>query len=379
MDEGLLSRMASTLQHRGPDDHGQYVHGAVGLAHRRLSIIDLSSAGRQPMSTPDGRFVLVFNGEIYNYRELRDRYLRTTALRSTSDTEVLLHLLERRGVDVLSELRGMFALALWDNQRQELLLARDPFGKKPLYYADLSGVFLFASEVKALLEHPAVSRDIDHVALVKYFLYESVPAPLTGFRDIRQVPMGHYVRVVRNGFELKRWWWPRYVPKYHLSEREALNLLDAKLATAVRRRMVSDVPVGVFLSGGVDSTTIAWYMRRATEAPLHTFSISFSERSFNESHYAQQASQALGTLHHEMGFALADFHRTLARVLPLMDIPFADASLLPTYAVSELARSVITVALDGDGGDELLAGYGTFFAAELSERLPRLSPRLPWQ
>jgi asparagine synthase (glutamine-hydrolysing) len=378
VDPAALSAMLTTVQHRGPDDAGNYVEGSLGLAHRRLAIIDLSQAGKQPMTTPDGRFTIVFNGEIYNYQELKDRYLKGVVLRSASDTEVLLNLLARQGVEALSELRGMFAFALWDRERKELTLACDPFGKKPLYYLETPDLFLCASEAKAILAHPGVDRSIDRAALTKYFLYEYVPSPATAFREVRQLSAGHSMRVTQDSLVIERWWQPQYRPKYHLAEKEALQQLDAKLEIAVRRRMIADVPVGVFLSGGIDSTTIAWYMKQVSTVPLHSFSVSFHEHSFDETQYAREAAQALGTVHHETQFGLTEFHQALGSVLQLLDIPFADASLLPTYVVSKLARPEVTVVLDGDGSDELFGGYGTFSAAQFSLWLERM-PAFVWR
>lgn len=375
VDKAVLLRMASVLQHRGPDDSGYMIEHNIGLAHRRLAVIDLSAAGHQPMTTPDGRFTLVFNGEIYNYRELAKKYCQGVELKSDCDTEVLLHMLAREGAGALPELRGMFALALWDAREQRLLLARDPFGKKPLYWAVRGDTFLFASEVKSLLLSPWVSREMDAGAAVKYFLYEYVPAPSTGFKDVWQVPMGHCAEVTADSLNVRQWWKPTYQPKHvGISEKQARGMFDTKLAKAVERRMVSDVPVGVLLSGGLDSTCISWYMRQISSAPLHSFSVSFDEASFDESRYARLAARAVGTVHHDVRFTVERFHEALEQVMPVMDIPLGDASLLPTYVVSQLAKSEITVALDGDGSDELLGGYGTFRAAEMAERLPNMAP-----
>lgn len=369
-----IKGMVKSLRHRGPDDEGVHVGEGIGLGHRRLSVIDLTSSGRQPMMSEDGRYALVFNGEIYNYRELRKEYCSDVKFQSSSDTEVLLHMLIKQGEAGLSNLRGMFALAFWDKEERRLLLARDPFGKKPLYYSMRNNTFLFASEIKALLKYGLVGSEADKEALTKYFLYEYVPAPETGFKDIKQVPMGHYMAVTENSVEVKKWWAPALLPKQtELSEGEAARGFDERMRAAVERRMIADVPVGLLLSGGLDSTTIGWYMKQASSAPIHSFSVSFEEESFNEGGFAEQAARALGTEHHDIQFGLNEFHQTLGEAVEKMDIPFGDASFLPTYLVSKLARSHITVALDGDGSDELLGGYGTFQAAELSERLPKLS------
>ena len=351
---------------------GVFVEGNFGMAHRRLSIIDLSVAGKQPMSSLDGRYTIVFNGEIYNYQELREKYCRGIEMRSQSDTEVLLHVLAQRGAKGLSELRGMFALAFWDSDEKKLLLARDPFGKKPLYYSVHGDSVVFGSEVKALLKYLGVSHEVDETAITKYFLHEYVPSPKTGWRDIQQVPMGHYAEITKSTFEVKEWWQPSFTPKAKLTEKEIIQQLDDKLKVAVERRMIADVPVGVFLSGGLDSTTIAWYMKQTQKSDVHSFSISFEDDSYNEGGYAASAAKSIGTVHHDKQFGLEEFKRALDVVIEKMDVPFADASLLPTYAVSEMARERIVVALDGDGSDELLGGYGTFKAALVSEAVAKV-------
>jgi asparagine synthase (glutamine-hydrolysing) len=321
------------------------------------------------MSTLGQRFTLVFNGEVYNYRELAKRYLSQIKLRSGSDTEVLLQLLALYGVQSLPWLRGMFAFALWDAIERQLFLARDPFGKKPLYYYQRGNLFCFASEVKALLVHPAVPRRADRTALSKYFLYEYVPAPATGFQDIRQLPAGSWLTVQETGMQQERWWQPRFLPKRDVPLEQATKELDGHLQTAVERRLVADVPVGLFLSGGLDSTTLLWYVRQLVKSPLHTFSVGFAERSFNESHFARMAAEAFGTVHHHVPFSLATFHSTVQLLQDNLDVPLADASLLPMYVVSQAAREHITVGLDGDGSDELFGGYGTFQAAQVAAKL----------
>lgn len=368
VDANTLQSMNACLKHRGPDDSGLYINREIGLAHRRLSIIDLSSAGHQPMTTPDGRFTIAFNGEIYNFRNLQKKYLSNLPLKSKSDTEVLLHLLASRGISTLPLLRGMYALALWDNEEKQLTLARDPFGKKPLYYADLNGTLIFASEIKALLKYPQLTGELDPVAITKYFLYEYAPAPASGYQNIHQVPIGSYLQVIPDHASCIRYWQPQFLPKSRPQNTAAQ--LDKLLSVAVTRRLVSDVPVGLFLSGGMDSTTIGWYMRQNTREPIHSFSVSFEENSsFDESSYAKLAADKLGLEHHTLDFTLDTFRQTIEEIAPLIDIPFADASLLPTYAISKLARRHITVALDGDGSDELFAGYGTFTAAQVANYL----------
>ncbi len=366
LDGAILSAMSAQLAHRGPDDSGQFIDKSCGLAHRRLAIIDLSAAGHQPMTTPDGRYTIIFNGEIYNYRELRQKFLSHLPFVSESDTEVLLKLLAQRGVKALPLLRGMFAFAFWDANKRELLLARDHFGKKPLFYSDLKSTFVFASEPKALLQHPEVSNHLDLKAATKYFLYEYPPSPATGYRDIAQLPMGSYLSLTSTGFKVKPYWQMTTQPKLNSTEKNILKSLDTLLNKAVERRLISDRPVGLFLSGGLDSATIGWYMRQQTAKPLHSFNVSFKEPSFNESSFARQVAESISLEHHDIPFTVNEFRSALEEVAPLLDMPLADASLLPCFLMSKVARRHITVALDGDGGDELFGGYGTFKAARVA-------------
>lgn len=376
VDRNTLERMRDTLAYRGPDAAGVYLDGRVGLGIRRLAIIDLPG-GTQPLVSHDGRYALVFNGEIYNFRELRGPLESRFPFRTHSDTEVLLYHLIAHGTAGLKDLNGMFAFALWDRERSELTLARDRFGKKPLYYADLPGVFLFGSEPKSLLAHHAVSKTLDDEALTSYFLYEYIPAPRTPYAAMKKLPPGCLLRVTQRETELRRWWTltppdPRFAP--HPKPHVRRGQLDAHLHAAIADRMVADVPVGVLLSGGIDSATIAWYMRQHTEH-LHSFSVSFEEKTFDESAYATLAAGALGTMHHVVPFSLDAFRATLARLRQDLDEPLGDASFLPTLAVSLQAKNTVTVVLDGDGADELFLGYDTFPAYEVSlwyARLPRL-------
>ena len=363
-----IEDMARSIVHRGPDDSGMWHSKNIWLGFRRLSILDLSLAGHQPMVSADGQYILVFNGEIYNYQQLREKYCAGVELRSTSDTEILLHLLAQKGSTIIPELRGMFAFALWDREAEELLIGRDAFGKKPLYYVDTPDIFLFASEPKALLASSLIEKKVDEATLAAYFQHEYVVVPATGWKGIKQLAMGQCMRVTKEKTEITQWWKPVFHPKHTtLSEEKALEALDTLLNQAVERRMVADVPVGVFLSGGLDSTTITWYMKQHKPQSLHSFAVSFTEPSFNESAFSESAASSLGTTHHDILFTLDTFKQALTEIMPRMDIPLADASLLPTYVLSKEAKKHITVALDGDGSDELFAGYGTFAAAEIAE------------
>lgn len=373
--EADLLKMREAIAYRGPDDRGEFVTDEVGLGHRRLSILDLSHAGHQPMQTPDGAYSLVFNGEIYNFKQLREKYLSDVTFISTSDTEVLLYLLQRQGLRILPELRGMFTFAFWDGNKKELLLARDPFGKKPLYYIWQENQFAFASEPKALL--PLVAKKNDTGEQARYALHEYVPSPATGWAGITQLAMGQAAVVTKETMEITTWWKPLFTPKRHRSFAEQVKRFDDLLGQAVERRMIADVPVGLFLSGGLDSTTILWYMRQAGAKDLHSCSVSFAQKSFDETKHIRLAAEHLRSEHHEMVFDVKTFHGVLPELVERMDIPFADASLLPTYALSSLARNYMKVVLSGDGADELLGGYGIFPAAQAASRVDWL-PSQVW-
>ena len=377
VDAQVLQRMTDRVKHRGPDDSKIWVQGAAGLGHARLSIIDLSAAGAQPMATPDGRYRLVFNGEIYNYSALREKYCRGIVFKSTSDTEVLLNLLIRQGPNILSELKGMFALALWDQEKQEVMLARDAFGKKPLYYWQDKNILLFASEIKALAEHPMVKLTMSKKAVISYLIYEYVPEPETGWEGVWQLPMGCWAKVSARGMKITQWWKACFEPKTVIAEKDAAEKFDHLMRQSVQRRLVADVPVGLLLSGGIDSTAVGWYMKSINTTELHSFSIGFEENMFNEAGYAQQAASVLGTRHHHRDFGIAEFKYYCDR-LEQMDVPLGDSSLLPTLAVCDMASKELPVVLDGDGSDELLGGYGVFEAAAWAEKLPSL-PRSWWQ
>lgn len=361
--------MRDALTYRGPDAAGEYFDNFVGLGHRRLSIIDLSG-GKQPFSTPDGRYTLVFNGEIYNYRELRQKLQNHYRFTTNSDTEVLLYHYLAHGPAGLGKLNGMFACAIWDRETRELFLARDRFGKKPLYYLVDDQRCIFASEPKSILLYLDKKPGLDRAALTQYFFYEYIPSPRTPWETIKKLEPGHWLIVTPTEIKTEQWWTLYPLPRDYAGQGSFDQLLDA----AVQARLVADVPVGVFLSGGLDSSTITWYMRQHTK-DLHSFSVSFTERSFDESSYAQQAARALKTIHHDIVCTPDSVQPLLDTILPRLDEPLADASLLPTTLVSQLAKEHVTVVLDGDGADELLYGYDTFAAyqlARLADHVPTL-------
>lgn len=374
-DRALLEAMRDTLVHRGPDSAGLALDGPAGLAARRLAIIDVEG-GDQPLANEDGTVTVVQNGEIYNYRELR-RWLagRGHSLRTRSDTEVLAHLYEEDGPSFVLRLRGMFALALWDARRGRLVLARDRFGIKPLFYARARGALAFASELKALLRQPGFSRDVDPEALRAYLAFNSVPAPYTIFREARKLPPGHLLtwEPGRGEPRLERYARPAPAPVGALrteSEAELAVELRARLADSVRAHLVADVPVGVLLSGGVDSSALAAFA--ATESPgrVSTFTIGFEESSFDERGRARLVAERYGTDHHELVLR-PDAATLLGELAVAFDEPLGDSSAIPTYLVSRLAAGHVKVVLSGEGADELFGGYFTYVADRLA---PWLGP-----
>jgi asparagine synthase (glutamine-hydrolysing) len=377
VDADVLRRMNATLVHRGPDDDGLYVDGAAGLGFRRLSIIDLAG-GHQPLSNEDGSLWIVFNGEIYNYRSLRAELEgRGHRFRTETDTEVIVHLYEDFGVAALDRLNGMFAFALWDAERRSLFLARDRFGKKPLYYSFSDGRFLFGSEPKALLAHPAFRRLLDIDSVAGYLAFEYVPTPRSIFAGMHKLPAAHWLRLEHGKIAMERWWTlPEPRPDRHSRDDELAEELHTRIRAAVERRLVADVELGAFLSGGIDSSTVVAAMTELL--PPHrikTFSIGFAEGSFDETSHARRVAAAFGTRHFEARFTSRDLLELLPDLFGRVDEPFADASLLPTYLLSRFAREHVTVALGGDGADELLAGYPTFQAERMARilRVPRLA------
>jgi asparagine synthase (glutamine-hydrolysing) len=367
----VLARMTRALAHRGPDGEGFYTDPFIGLGHRRLSIID-AAGGAQPMATPDRRFHLAFNGEIYNFVELRrELEAQGETFRTASDTEVLLRLLALEGTGALDRLDGMFALAFWDRHEERLLLARDRLGEKPIFFTVARGELVFASELKAVLLHPAVDARVSPAAVDKYLAFGYVPAPHTIFDGISAVTPGETITFTARGCERKAWWrLPLSDTPVGAEAADAMaERLEALLSSSVRRRLRSDVPVGVFLSGGVDSSAVTALAVRHAGAKLKTFSIGFPERSYDESPFAHEVARRFGTDHHHDVLTMDHAARILPEALATMDGPFGDASIVPTYFLAKLARRHVKTVLGGDGGDELFAGYPSFLAHRIVEAL----------
>ncbi|MFN3920691.1 MAG: XrtA/PEP-CTERM system amidotransferase, partial [Methylohalobius sp.] len=396
VDCDLLQRMNQTQFHRGPDGEGIYLKPGIGLAHRRLAIIDLTG-GAQPMSTPDGRVTVTYNGEIYNFQDLR-RELETLGyiFHTRCDTEVILYAWLAWGEECVKRFRGIFAFGLWDNRQKILFLARDQLGVKPLYYAQLRDGWLgFSSELKALKVHPGLERTVDLKALEDYFAYGYIPDPKTIYRNAFKLPPGHTltVKAGQPAPSPVSYWDVHFAADTELSETEAAEALIERLREAVRVQLISDVPLGAFLSGGVDSSAVVAMMAQLLDEPVEACSISFGDPAFNESEYAKEVAVRYGACHRIQQVDPNDFS-LIDRLAGLYDEPYADSSALPTYRVCELARQKVTVALSGDGGDENFAGYRRYrwhvYEEKLRARIPaairrplfgvlgRLYPKLDW-
>lgn len=362
-----LESMRSVIEHRGPDDNGTYFADGVGLAHTRLSILDLSKLGRQPMWNQDKTVAIVFNGEIYNFRELREELLskKPHVFKSGTDTEVILGLYDEYGEECFEKLNGMFAIALYDFRLNKLLLARDRFGKKPLYWGVFDGTLIFGSELKVFFKHPSFKKEIDLKSLNKYLAYEYVPTPHSIFKNVGKLEPASCLSFSRGEIR-KKTFWNMTFDTNHPSFPEALEILDNKLEESVKKRLISDVPLGIFLSGGLDSSVIAYYAQKNSREKIKTFSIGFTERTFDESNYAKQVSDYLGTEHYAKTLSAHDLLAIIPRVGEMTDEPFADPSIIPASVLSEFAKEQVTVALGGDGGDELFAGYPTFQAEKFA-------------
>ena len=367
--------MIGRIAYRGPDLQDAIMVENTGLAHARLSIIDLSHGADQPMKDASGELTIVFNGEIYNYKALREGLLRTGryAFRTDGDTEVLLYLYREYGERMLPMLNGMFALALHDARNGELFLARDRMGKKPLHYSETNGTFVFGSELKALLAHPEVKDEIDLTSLNQYLTFEYVPTPRSIVQGLRKLEPGHCLTVKNGCIVSDRAYWNIDLSKKPISENEAASQLDDALLKATERRLMSDVPLGVFLSGGIDSSAIAYYAQRTSSTRINTFSIGFEEASYDESDHARLVAERIGSDHHVEILRQRDSLDLIPDLYAKLDEPFADASLIPTHLLSRFARKHVTVCLGGDGSDELLAGYPTFGA----DRFRKLFAMMP--
>ncbi len=354
-----LKKMTDSLIHRGPDDEGFYVNNNAGLAMRRLQVIDLQT-GQQPIFNEDKSIVVVQNGEIYNYVELRERLIKKGHRFYThSDTEVIVHLYEEYGEDFLGHLNGMFAIALWDDTRQKLILARDRLGEKPLYYFQNESGIAFASELKALATLPDFPREVNNEAIYNYFSYLVVSAPATIYRGVNKLRPAHYLRFQNGRTEIRRYWDVQFDPQHHWSEKMVCEQLSELLIRSIRQRIRSDVPFGAFLSGGIDSSIVVALMSQVLDEPVKTFSIGFEEDRYNERNYARQIAEKYNTEHHELVVKPSAID-LLEKLVWYFDEPFAGPSAIPTYVVSKMAREHVTVVLTGDGGDEVFLGYDRY-------------------
>jgi len=377
LSEPLLSAMCRVMAHRGPDDEGTYLAdwsgGQVGLGNRRLSIIDIEG-GHQPMANEDGSVWVVCNGEIYNFLELRERLLRAGhEFKTRCDTEVIVHLYEDKGIDCLQDLRGMFAFAIWDARKERLFLARDRLGQKPLAYYWDNERLVFGSSIQSILQAPGIPRKVDAEALHDYLTYQYVPHPRTMFRGIKKLPPAHRLVFEKGRMKVDRYWLPEFDEDPAMTEKQCADRVRGLLEEATKLRLISDVPLGAFLSGGIDSSIVVGLMSRQMKEPVRTFSIGFEERKYNELDYARIASRQFHTEHKEF-VVRPKAVEIIPELVRHFDEPFADSSAIPTYYVSRMTREFVTVALTGDAGDECFAGYPRYRAAkigELADRMPR--------
>lgn len=361
VDKNIIRHMNDTLIHRGPDDEGIFIDGRIGFGHRRLSIIDIGT-GHQPMANEDETVWIVFNGEIYNFLELRKELEPRHSFKTKSDTEVIIHLYEQEGIRFLNRLRGMFALALWDKKKEELILARDRIGKKPLYYFWNNNQCIFASEIKAILAHPDVSVQYSPAAIHHYLTYQYIPAPLTAFEGVQKLLPASYSIIRRDGsLHSERWWHISFKNKLHCTEQEYALKIREKLEEATRLRMISDVPLGAFLSGGIDSSIIVGIMSGLSSKPVKTFSIGFDSKDYDETCYVRIVAERFKTEHHELSVK-PDAVSLIPKLVWHYDEPYADVSAMPSFYLAQETRKYVTVALNGDGGDENFAGYDRYKA-----------------
>ncbi len=372
-----LIEMGNAIAHRGPDAHGEYLDDFVGLSHRRLSILDLSVAGNQPMFSTDENVVIVFNGEIYNFLDLKAQLEKDGVVFATgTDTEVIIKLYEREGVKCLDKLNGMFAFALWDKQEKQLFIARDRLGKKPLYYysdpAEPSR-FCFASEIKAILALPDIKKELRLDAAYDFFAYQYVPDPKSIFTHIHKLPPAHFMLIKDGQTSIEEYWTLSFAKQSSQSEAESISQLQDKIKATTKRRMISDVPLGAFLSGGVDSSGVVATMSGLSDKPIKTCTIAFDNKKYNEAEFAKAVAEQYKTEHHEL-LVHQNVADTLEHIVSFFDEPFADPSLVPTFFVSELARKEVTVAIAGDGGDEVFAGYEKYTSDHIENQLREKFP-----
>ncbi len=371
LDSSILERMNAAITHRGPDDDGFYMDEGVALGMRRLSIIDVAG-GKQPIHNADKTKWIVFNGEIYNYQDLRnDLEERGHRFYTNSDTEAIVHLYDEYGADCLEHLRGMFALAIWDTVDKSLFLARDRVGKKPILYSHQDdGGLIFGSEFQALLQHPEISREVDLEAIDSYMSYLCIPAPMTAFKQIRKLEPGHWLRWKDGAIETKRYWMPDFSRKIKISEEDAIEETTRILRESTKLRMISEVPLGAFLSGGVDSSIIVALMAQESSHPVKTFSIGFEEQDFSELKYAKRVAEHVGAQYNEF-VVRPNAMEVIPTLVEHYGEPYADSSAIPTYYVAKETRKHVTVALNGDGGDESFAGYERYAAMQMAETYKR--------
>jgi len=364
-DSQTLLGMIETLAHRGPDDRGVWHTSGVGMAHARLAIVDLSPGGHQPMHSKDASVSIVFNGEIYNYKELRQELeTRGRVFRTQSDTEVIVQMYEEFGEASFAQLKGMYAFGLYDTTRESLFLVRDRMGEKPLYWSHVGKTLVFASEPKALFVHPLVTPAVDMAGVISYLTYDASLTPVSIFSGVQKLEPATYAVYTKGVVVKKTYWHPPTEQDAGAVFANTLNNLNEAFARSVSSQMVADVPVGVFLSGGLDSSLIAYYAQQASAQPVHTFSLGFTERSYDESSYAHKVAKHLGTVHHERIVTAQQVQSALRVLVDKLDEPIADPALLPNYLLAQFAREHVTVALGGDGGDELFLGYPTFKAEQ---------------
>jgi asparagine synthase (glutamine-hydrolysing) len=375
-NQNILNQMIDIIKHRGPNNTGIFCNDKIGLAHARLSIIDTSTKGNQPMSDQNKKVWITFNGEIYNFSELKQELKQDgIKFQSNSDTEVLIYLYKKYNVNFLQKINGMFALCIYDAKKEEIILARDRFGKKPLYWGIFKNTLIFGSELKALTAHPDFIKKIDINSLNKYLQFEYIPTPHTIIENTFKLEPGTYLKFDGQKIEKNKYWDIKFNKNQDIKEKEALKELNREINQSVKKRLISDVPLGVFLSGGLDSSAICYYAQKNSTKKINTFSIGFEEKSFDESNYARQVAKHLQTNHHEKIFSIKECLNVIPEIFSKLDEPMADSSILPSYLLAKFAREKIIVSLGGDGGDELFCGYDTFVAEKhinIYKKLPKL-------